>query len=203
MAGLETIASPFCAICGDPVDGMVEHDYVCAYCDRRRPSFDMARSAVRYRGAMRNILQALKYGKSIFLANDLLPYLVACVNSHYSRVGFDGIVFVPLYPRKERERTFNQSKVLADRLARRMGISLLPGCLARTRYTATQTDLDASQRRANVRGAFVAGNRKWLEGRTLLLVDDVMTTGATVDECSRVLKEAGAAGVFVVTVARG
>jgi competence protein ComFC len=182
---------------------MVEHEYLCSYCERNRPQFDMARSAVRYRGGVRVILQSLKYSRQTFLVPDVLPFLSACIATHYFKIYFDGVTFVPLYPRKERERTFNQSRLLAGELARTLDLPFLPNCLERTRYTVTQTDLDASQRRANVRGAFAPLNRKWLDGRTLLLVDDVMTTGATVDECSRILKEAGAAGVFVVTVARG
>jgi len=182
---------------------MVEHEYRCSHCQKSRTAFDMARSAVRYRGSVCAILQSLKYSKQTFLVPDLLPFLSGCVSTHYSKVFFDGVVFVPLYPRKERERTFNQARLLARALARAMDLPFLPNCLERTRYTVTQTDLDAAHRRANVRGAFAPLNRKWLDGRTLLLVDDVMTTGATVDECAKVLKEAGAAGVFVVTVARG
>lgn len=202
-SGFDVISMPFCSVCGDPAEGLVEHQYLCSYCQRVRPYFEAARSAVRYRGAVRTILHSLKYGKMTFLVRDLLPFLSACVKTHYSRVCFDGVTFVPLYPRKERERTFNQARLLGGKLARELELPFLPDCLRRTRYTVTQTDLDASKRRANVHGAFAAQNRKWLDGRTLLLVDDVMTTGATVNECSKVLKEAGAAGVFVVTVARG
>lgn len=203
LSGFDVISRPFCSVCGDPVDGMIEHEYLCSYCERKKTGFDMARSAVRYRGTVCSILQSLKYNKQTFLVQDLLPFLSACVTTHYSKVYFDGVTFVPLYPRKERERTFNQSRLLAGKLARTLDLPFLPNCLERTRYTVTQTDLDASQRRMNVRGAFAPLNRKWIDGRTLLLVDDVMTTGATVDEASRVLKKAGAAGVFVVTVARG
>ncbi len=203
MSGFEIISRPFCSVCGDPAEGMIEHDYQCSYCQQRKRGFDMARSALRYRGAIRNVLQSLKYSRQTYLVDDLLPYLSACVNLYYSKVPFDGIMFVPLYPKKERERTFNQAGLLAAGLARKHDLPLLANCLERVRYTATQTDLDAAARRKNVRDAFAVRNRKWLDGRTLLLVDDVMTTGATVDECANVLKGAGAAGVFVITVARG
>ena len=84
-----------------------------------------------------------------------------------------------------------------------IGKPLFRGCLERKRYTATQTDLLSTERKKNVKGAFAARKRDWLEGRRLLLVDDVMTTGATLDECARILKKAGAARVFAVSVARG
>lgn len=203
LSGVDVISKPFCSLCGDPVDGLVEHEYLCSSCQTVRPHFALARSAVRYTGAARAGLLALKYEKMTCLARDFLPYLDSCVRMHYAKACLDGIAFVPLYPRKERERTFNQSKLLAANLARATGVPLLSHCLERVRYTRTQTDLNAGERRLNVRGAFVAVNPKWIEGRNLLLVDDVMTTGATVGEVSRVLKEAGAAGVFVVTVARG
>jgi len=203
ISGFDVITKPFCSLCGDPVEGMIEHEYLCSSCGRRKPNFEMARSAVRYRGSVRAVLHSLKYGKMIFLGRDLFPFLSACVTTHYSKVCLDAVTFVPLYPKKERERTFNQAGLLAKRLAGNLDLPLLSNCMKRIRYTMTQTDLDASHRRANVRGAFSAVNEKWLEGRNLLLVDDVMTTGATVDECAGVLKEAGAAGVFVVTVARG
>lgn len=203
MSGFEVIDRPFCSVCGDPVEGLVEHEYRCSACLRHLPAFVQARSAVRYRGAVQLVLQAFKYGRMTFLARDLLPFLSACVEWNYARICFDGVTHVPLSPRKERERTFNQAGLLAGCLARALNLPFLPRCLERTRYTETQTRLNAKQRRANVRGAFTPVNKKWIEGRTLLLVDDVMTTGATVSEASRVLKDAGAAGVFVVTVARG
>jgi len=202
-SSFSVICEPYCSICGDPVDGMVEHEYICAFCQRHKPHFEMARSAVKFRGAVQPILHSLKYGKVACVSRDLVPFLVACVRTQFPRVHFDAVTSVPLYPRKERERTFNQSSLLAKGLAAEIGLPYMARCLRRTRDTATQTGLDASGRRGNVRGAFAALNEKWLDGRNFLLVDDVMTTGATVDEASRVLKEGGAAGVFVVTVARG
>jgi len=108
-----------------------------------------------------------------------------------------------LHARRERERTYNQARLLAGGLAATLKLPLLRGCLYRVRFTRTQIDLSAYARRANVSGAFVAGDEAWLEGRCLLLADDVMTTGATINECARVLKRAGASRVFAVTVARG
>lgn len=202
-AAIPVITDPFCSVCGDPVDGEVEHDYVCSFCRDRRPHFDLARSAVRFRGPLKDIIHALKYGHASCLVRDLAPYLAACVRTCYPRVLADAVTFVPLYPRRERERTYNQSALLSRRLAALLGLPYLPSALRRVRDTSTQTHLDSHARRLNVRGAFVAVNERWLRGRQILLVDDVMTTGATVDECARTLKDAGAAGVFVVTVARG
>lgn len=203
LAGLEWVVAPFCSVCGDPVDGLVGDAYTCSTCCRDAPSFARARSAVRFRGAMQRALHAFKYGKIISLATDLAGLLEACVRSHYGTVRFDAAAYVPLHTHKERERSFNQSRLLAKRLASLLELPLFGNCLRRVRDTSTQTNLDAFARRENVRNAFEAGEAQWTEGRTLLLVDDVMTTGATIDECARTLRKAGAAAVYAVTVARG
>jgi len=203
LASFDIITSPFCSICGDPADGVIEHDYTCSWCKRHRPYFDLARSAVLYRGAVRNALHSFKYEYITCLSRDFISLLSACIDVYYPKICFDAVTFIPLYPRKERKRTYNQARLLANGLARILELPLLSNCLHRVRSTVSQTDLTASARRANVSGAFAAVEKGWLEGRRLLLVDDVMTTGSTVNECAKVLKQAGAAGVYVVTVARG
>lgn len=203
LASFDIITDPFCSLCGDPADGRIEHEYTCSSCLRRRPYFDMARSAARCRGALRTSLHAFKYEGATCLARDFVPLLSACVNTHYSRISFDALSFIPLYPKREKKRTYNQARLLANGLAANLDLSVLSACLYRVRSTLMQTELTASARRVNVRGAFKAAQGDWLEGRNLLLVDDVMTTGATVNECAKILKRAGASAVYVVTVARG
>ncbi|MFO7958468.1 MAG: ComF family protein [Candidatus Brocadiia bacterium] len=112
------------------------------------------------------------------------------------------VVAVPLHPRRLRERGYNQSALLGRVLAGHFGRRLLSGVLRRTRHTSRQTGLSRTARRDNVRGAFEAARPGAVDGLNLLLVDDVMTTGATVDECCKVLKRAGAAKVQVLTLAR-
>ena len=203
VAGFEFITDRFCSICGDPVEGMVEHEFTCSMCRDHRPHFDRARSAARYRGHLREALHAFKYNHATHLSRDFVSLLANCVHAHYGAVRFDAVTCVPLYPRKERERTYNQATLLAGGLAEELDLPLLGNCLRRTRSTATQTNLTANERRKNIRGAFTAEQQKWIDGRSLLLVDDVMTTGATVDEVAKVLKKGGAHKVYVVTVARG
>ena len=166
------------------------------------PRFDFARSAVRYEGGVAEALRALKYDSALWLVDDLVSLLDACVRAEYPGVEFDWVSAVPLFPARERSRGFNQSALLALSLARRMGVIYNDKCVRRVRPTATQTGLTAPQRAANVSRAFRSGFFARLEGRTILLVDDVMTTGATVDACAAALKKGGAA-VYVVTVARG
>lgn len=202
-ACLQLIAPPFCQQCGDPVEGVVGHEYSCSLCQNKSPFFVLARSAARYRGVLQRILQAFKYEQFIGLGDDLVELLVACSRVHYGKIRFDEIVHVPLHPRKERVRTYNQAFLLARGLARRIDVPFAPRMLRRVKYTESQTGFNAWERRKNIRGAFVVEDPDWVRGRTILLIDDVMTTGATVNECSQMLKESGAAGVYVLTVARG
>jgi len=202
-ADIDIVSEPYCDLCGDPAEGRIDRSFTCSFCTGHRPRFERARSAARYRAPLDTVLQSFKYRYAACLDADLVPLLAACVRTHYGDVRFDAVTYVPLHPLKERERTYNQSCLLARGLARTGAVGGLLGCLRRVRPTPTQTGLSARQRRANVRDAFEPTRREWIEGRNLLLVDDVMTTGATVNECSRVLKDAGAAGVYVTTVARG
>jgi len=197
------VNAPFCEICGDPVSGAVEHGFVCFFCTAEPPAFDRARSAMRYDGIISDALRCLKYKKALWLVRDLAEVLYSCVIAEYADRVFDLIVPVPLHPVRRRQRGYNQSEELALALARRMHCACVPGVLKRTRPTVSQTHLTAKARLSNVQGAFEYRRKKWLAGRHILLVDDVMTTGATVNECSRVLKKGGADSVHVVTVARG
>ncbi len=203
LAGLEVIRPPFCRLCGDPADGALEGDYLCAACRKRPPEFDRARSALRYRGVLRNALQEFKYRRATWLSRDFAMFLAACWQAHAADLEADLIGYVPLFPAKERERSFNQAGLLARDLGARLGGLPVRNCLARLRPTPTQTHLTAEARRDNVRGVFGISGRGAVAGRRVLLIDDVMTTGATVNECAGALKAAGADKVYVLTVARG
>jgi competence protein ComFC len=197
------IRSPYCSICGDPVEGRVDGAFVCYACSESTPFFDQARSAVRYRGVMRNILQEFKYREGLWIRPDLARILEACVATHYKVGEIDAVTFVPLYPARRRQRGYNQAEVLAGLLAKSIRKPLLKYCLTRSKPTQSQTHLTARERATNVKDAFKIRWQSRLKGRRILLVDDVMTTGATANECARVLKAGGAAQVIVVTVARG
>lgn len=203
LAGAHYIADPICARCGDPVDGLVEHAFECSWCRRTQPAFDRARSVLRFRGTMREAIHRYKYNRATHLSADLGMLLAGCVRAHFSDERFDAIACVPLHPVKARARSYNQARLLAVELGRQLGVAVAHRALARLRFTRTQTRLNAEERRRNVRGAFRAALPEWIDGRRWLLVDDVMTTGATVDECARVMKAAGAVSVSVVTLARG
>ena len=203
LAGLPLIQLPYCAVCGDPVEGRVDERFVCYACAGTPPGFEAARSAARYRGPLRRMLQAFKYHGALWLAPDLVRLLAACQATFPDMAATDAVTYVPLYRTRQRERGYNQAALLAGGLARALGKPLLRNAIQRLRDTGTQTHLTAGARVTNVHLAFGVRRAEAVRGQRLLLVDDVMTTGATVSECARVLKAVGAARVFGLTVARG
>jgi len=200
---IELRATGLCQQCGLPSEGQVTHAFVCSACRDHEPAFDMARSAGRFSGVLREILHQFKYGRATWLCQDLADLLHGCVLAHYTAEEVDLVVPVPLHGQKQRDRGYNQAALLAAALASRLDRPQAGDVLVRTRDTPTQTKLHAEQRRKNVRGAFAVRAPEWVRGRTVLLIDDVMTTGATLSEAAATLKRAGARRVWTATVARG
>ena len=201
-ATLHTIGDPCCAWCGNPLEGRADHAYTCFHCTEMQPAFDRARSAVRFEGVAAQLIHQFKYHAALWLRDEFVDWLAACCQVHYPDLRFDAVCPVPLYPARQRERGYNQAALLADGLARRLRSPLWRNALRRPRPTETQTHLTARQRLSNVADAFRGGSGR-ITGKALLLVDDVMTTGATTSACARALKEAGCRSVHVVTLARG
>jgi ComF family protein len=176
--------------------------FLCGSCRKRRPGFDYARSAARYEDALREALHAFKFRGRRALAAPLGDLLAEAVEGRLPHGDPDLLVPVPLHPRRERERGFNQAALLARRVGRAWGCRVGDRVLARAVATPSQTELDAPARRANVRGAFRLRRPELIVGRHVVLVDDILTTGATLSECARCLREGGAARVGALTVAR-
>jgi ComF family protein len=197
------IKPPFCTRCSEPFDGAIDGEFVCANCGDRELHFECAVAPYLSRGVVREFIHRFKYDGEQFLRRPLANWLAdALSDPRLKDVPLDAIVPVPLHPARFRERGFNQAVLLAQLLAQRAAIPLLD-CLQRTRYTTTQTRLDRHERMENLRDAFRVRHSAAVQSRHLLIVDDVFTTGSTVDECARVLRRAGAASVRVATVARG
>jgi len=197
-AGLERIAPPWCRCCGVPlgIDGL------CGACRSRRPRFAYARAALRYGDLAREAIHAFKFGGRRTLADPLGDLLAGLGLSALPGAAPDVLVPVPLHPRRARERGYNQALLLARRLERAWGVPVAADALRRAVATQPQADLDAAARRRNVRNAFAVRYPGLVAGRHVVLVDDVLTTGATAGECAMSLSRAGAATVGVVTVAR-
>ena len=197
------IEPPFCQRCSEPFDGAIDGEFQCANCGDRELHFDCAVAPYLSRGVVREFIHRFKYDHERFLRRPLAAWLAdALSDPRLAGHPIDAIVPVPLHPTRFRERGFNQAMLLAELLSQRAAVPLLDA-LQRTRYTTTQTRLDRQERMENLRNAFRVRHSAAVQNRHLLLVDDVFTTGSTVDECARVLRLAGASSVRVATVARG
>lgn len=209
---LEPIAPPFCSICGNIFHGRASVEFRCANCSQRHLWFDFARSAYQAEGLTRELIHRFKYEERQELRGLLGAMLGRALESDprlaAAEAGGWVLTPVPLHWRRYRERGYNQAWELCLTLRRHHpGLGLAP-VLRRLRHTGKQANLQRDDRLKNPLGAFGLslwpGRRKLAQGRTVLLVDDVLTTGATLSECSRVLlQQAGARRVIALTLARG
>jgi len=192
---------PLCSRCGLPLPGARPGPVLCISCQGRVPHFDVARAFFRYAGPASSLTLSFKFNGEFRLGPRVLRHALS-LGWMPEGVGTDVIVPVPLHWRRRHQRGFNQALWLARPLADHLKARLLRRALVRTRHTAQQAKLPQSQRWKNVRGAFAVKRPASVKGRHVLLVDDVMTTGATVSECARVLKQAGVTRVSVLTLTR-
>jgi ComF family protein len=152
-----------------------------------------------FEGVVRHAIHQLKYQGRTDLASSLAGLMVTAWGEKPFSV--DCVIPVPLHPRRLRERGYNQATLIAEEFARRVGLSVLPDALVRERVTESQTRLSAFERRRNVDGAFRAHGSQ-MRGRSVLLLDDVCTTGSTLQACADALRAAGASHVYAMAVAR-
>ena len=196
------IQSPLCPVCGRAFRVGNPANHVCEDCLRKRPFFKEARAPYLYEGRLMTAIHEFKYGGKTFLAKPLGLLL-----SSFTKTWLEpneGLLMmpVPLHPRRLRQRGFNQSLLLAREVAKALNADLDFLSLKRIRYTKPQTELGSEERSRNVRRAFQVSKREVVKGRSVVLVDDVATTGSTLNECSRALKKAGCREVFCLALAR-
>lgn len=197
--------NPSCSLCGAESALPEGPDFVCSDCLRKRPSFERAFIVARYDGALRDLIQTFKYRRGLWLLEDLTRFLVATYLARLSPLGlrFDAVVPVPMQSSKRRSRGFNQAELLARGLAKQLGLPLRTRLLRRVSTgILSQTRLRREARLRNAAAAYRTAHPRHIRGKTLLLVDDVMTTGATCETCARLLRQAGAAKVYVLALAR-
>jgi len=191
-----------CVRCGRPVPAPTRHDFVCESCQTDPPAFERARSALRYAFAAAELVQSFKYRRALQLTEDFGDLLEATLRAKFDTAAIDLVMPVPLHPHRLRERGFNQSELLAETLARRINRRLDTRSFIRRRDTEHQARSNGVARRANLHAAFAVRHPEFVRGRTALLVDDVMTTGATLSACAQTLRDGGAARVWCLTLAR-
>jgi ComF family protein len=174
----------------------------CGRCRRGRSPLGLGASLGPFEGTLRTLVHELKYRGRRRVAERLAELLLERAETARVLARDAVLVPVPLHPRRLRERGFNQAELVARALGRRAGLPTCAAALVRRKDTTSQTGLSATARRANVAGAFCVRRRAQVDGRCVVLVDDVATTGATVRACAAALRAAGAADVRLLTVAR-
>lgn len=197
---LPPVSSPLCPLCGIPFIG-AGSDHRCGVCLSSHPHFDGAFAPFLYEGPIRDLIHSFKYDRHTHLRHPLALLALEGANSfmeHHPQL----IIPVPLHVSRLRQRGFNQATLIGKTMSKMLALPMLPDAIVRTRPTEPQINLSAAERRVNVQGAFAVKKSDWIAGKRVLLLDDVMTTGSTMDECSKVLKKAGATAVFAGTVAR-
>ena len=200
---LELVSEPYCPICGNPYSTEGPTPHLCGDCLGGVHLFDRARASGFYRGLLREVIHRFKYGGQTFLARPLARTLATSAKELTRLHNIDLVVPVPLHPKRLIQRGFNQASLLARHLGSALKISVDYASLRRSRWTEPQTGLTRRQRALNVKGAFNLIRPEKIQAKNILLVDDVFTTGETVNQCVRALKkDGGAKEVVVLTVAR-
>lgn len=203
-AKLPVISSPRCSICCRPLRTRGDIDRICGSCrlDSKR-GVDLVLALYEYRDGARDLIHEYKYDKCQFLSLFFAEELLKQVDKFEFLTGIDWIASIPLHWTRKRWRGFNQADKIAGYISRKTSVSLFPArYFKRIKKTTPQVSLNAELRKKNIKGAFKIKKIPDLENASVVLVDDVLTTGATSNECARIFKEAGARKVNLLVLAR-
>jgi len=199
------IDPPYCHCCGIPADISYDfptENFECALCRKNSFSFDRARSLGPYDAALKKLIHHFKFGKQPGVMKEIVPFMADYFGRREESWQGFCVSPVPLYFRRMKERTFDQSFLIAREVARTLSLPLANGLLRRVRDTDSQAKKTKVERAKNIKGAFAVDRPDRVAGMNILLVDDVMTTGATVNEAAKMLKRSGAGQIHIFTLAR-
>ncbi len=201
---LQIVGPPHCTTCGHPYFGQMEENRLCEHCEALVPKFGEGKTAILLKGPGRALIHALKYHHGLHVLEDIVA-LMRRAPGYADFIRGKIVVPVPLHTRKERERTYNQSRLLAECAVQAVdGQARIDEVLVRVVDTVSQTQFDRATRQQNLKNAFaMASGAVITPGHHYLLIDDVFTTGSTLNACAAVLRDAGALNLDVVTFGHG
>lgn len=204
---LDLVLPPVCYVCGNPCSGRYGLCEDCLakinYCECKENFKENGWSCCYYKDALKECIHLFKYKGYVGLADIFGDIMASFVKKNGIGKETDLIVPVPVHPAKRRERSYNHAEVLAASLSRAAGIPVDARSLKKIRWTTSQSELDRKKRLDNVKDTFLVVNRSVFSEKRVLLVDDVYTTGATINECTKALLEAGASKICFLTLAKG
>jgi len=201
LSEIRWIEPPFCSVCGIPFISGGTESHPCGGCLTHRKYFTMARALGAYEGSLQEAIHRWKYEGKTYLTPFFAKWMVEGLNRYWEPDSFGLLIPVPLHRQRLRERGFNQVLLLVKEISFRTGIPYRKTILQKKKPTIPQVTLSGLEREKGVRGAFHVIGGEELMGKSVLLVDDVYTTGATVNECSKMLRRGGAERVDVLTLA--
>ena len=201
LSEIRWIEPPFCSVCGTPFLSANLPNHPCGVCLTQKKYFSLARAVGVYEGPLQEAIHRWKYEGKATLTPFFGAWMAEAFSRHWAPGEIDLFVPVPLHLHRLRERGFNQALLLAEELSRRTGIGHLKRALRKRERTSPQVHLRGAEREKGVKGSFSVAREGDVEGKNIVLLDDVYTTGATVNECSKVLLAAGALRVDVLTLA--
>lgn len=194
---------PFCKKCGRSLEGHNSYSDYCHSCQKNEFNFERAYSACLYEGILKELLHEFKYNKNMQAGNTLSAILLKFFEENLFEKNFDFIVPIPLFAAKEREREFNQAEILARPISKKFLITLSKSILVKFKPTPSQTTLTKEKRFLSQKDVFKVLHPEAFYKKKLLIIDDIMTTGATINEAARTLKKSGAQDVYGLTLIRG
>lgn len=190
-----------CRVCGRPVEEL-KYDYLCSDCRVYKPHYDRAATALNFTSEARRLVLNFKYNGYLWLLEDFCDWLEGAACARYTLEDVDLLLSMPITLWHRMDRGYNPSALLAKRLAKRLKKPHYTSVLARKGHPKRQAGLNEEARRENVKDTFKVRNAALIQDKIVLLIDDVMTTGATLSEAAKTLKEAGACVVLTLTLAR-
>ncbi|MBF0275151.1 MAG: ComF family protein [Nitrospinae bacterium] len=200
---LTWITGNFCLRCGVPFHEENKKQTFCPHCSDELPPFDLCRSILYYHDTTDSLIKAFKYGKNWRLSKYFSRLLFDYYQNHLIKFGHDVIIYIPSHYIKNFKRGFNQSYLLAKGLSNKTGIPCSIELIKKIKESKSQTTLHKEERKLNIAGVFcIDRNRETIKGKKLLIIDDIVTTGATVEEVSSLLREFSPALIHVLSLAR-
>ncbi len=190
-----------CRICGVPLSSEYG-DLYCGNCKSNKRAFAQNASRYVYKDVVAAAIKKMKFGsKQLWIADTFGTFLSQTVREEYGDISFDGVTYVPVSKKRYFERSFNQSEEIAEALCHELGLTFLRDVLIKPKDTPKQSSLKFNERANNVKGKFVVAKPELVVDKTILLIDDVFTSGETLNECSKILKKSGVTAVYTATIA--